>query len=82
MNLVLLVLWNVAVFIIYGTDKKRAVNGRWRVSESMLITCAFCMGAVGSLLGMIVFRHKVRKFRFFLTVMIALAFNIVLFLKV
>ena len=81
MDPVIFVLWNVAIFIIYGTDKKRAINGRWRVSESFLITCAFCMGVIGSILGMIAFRHKIRKPKFVLMILLALVLNVYIIIR-
>ncbi|MBR5808966.1 MAG: DUF1294 domain-containing protein [Clostridia bacterium] len=57
----LFVIWNVAVFALYGIDKWCAVNDKWRISEKTLIGSAFFMGSLGAILGMKTFRHKTRK---------------------
>ncbi|MBQ9131892.1 MAG: DUF1294 domain-containing protein [Clostridia bacterium] len=51
-------------FCLYGMDKHRAKRGRWRIPERWLLAVGFCGGAVGSLLGMTVFRHKTKKWYF------------------
>lgn len=64
-------IWNSIVFIIYGADKFFAVKKMRRISERALIISAFCMGGVGALLGMNLFRHKTRKVKFKICVPIA-----------
>lgn len=79
--LILLGIWNVAVFLLYGIDKWCAVNDKWRISEKTLIGSAFLMGAVGAILGMKTFRHKTRKKMFSALISAALLVNVaVLFL--
>lgn len=51
-------------FIMYGADKRAAVRGKWRILERVLLGASLCGGAVGGILGMIVFRHKIRKTEF------------------
>ena len=62
--LVYLVVINIAAFIMYGIDKKRAASGRWRISEVTLLGIAFAGGSIGALLGMRCFRHKTRHCKF------------------
>jgi len=57
----------LAVFTMYGIDKHKAVHGKWRISERMLLAGAV-IGAPGALAGMLLFRHKIRKPRFFILV--------------
>ncbi len=59
-----LIIWNVIVFFIYGIDKWRASHSKHRTSEFSLITCAFLLGAVGALFGMVIFNHKTSKPKF------------------
>lgn len=59
-----LMIINLAAFIMYGIDKKRALCGRWRISEATLLGIAFAGGSVGALLGMRCFRHKTRHWKF------------------
>ena len=62
---VYLLIVNVAAFAVYGADKLRARQGRWRVPEKTLFLLAIIGGSVGALLGMRVFHHKTlhRSFR-------------------
>lgn len=75
MDYKLLVLWNVIVFLIYGMDKKRAKEHRWRVSEKFLIAIAFLLGGSGALLSMWVFRHKTQKNWFVVLITLAILSN-------
>ena len=49
---------------VYGSDKRAAIKGRWRVPERVLLSLSFFGGAVGGILGMLLFRHKTRKAKF------------------
>ena len=68
---------NLAVFGIYGLDKRKAIKGEWRTPEKNLIAAAV-MGAPGALLGMIVFRHKIRKPKFYIGVPVILIIEAVI----
>ena len=70
------VAWNFITFIVYGIDKRRATKGKWRISETALLACAFLMGGMGALLGMGVFRHKTKHLKFKLLVPLAIVVNI------
>ena len=52
---------NLIALILFGIDKQRAVQGRWRIPESVLILSAICGGGIGAWLGMRLFHHKTRK---------------------
>ena len=58
------VVMNLFTFILYGVDKKRAINKEWRVSEKSLILASVMGGAFGAFLGMHIFRHKTRHIKF------------------
>ena len=73
--LILLAIWNVAVFLLYGFDKWCAKNDKWRISEKTLISAAFLMGAVGAMLGIRAFRHKTQKKMFMALVAVAFLVN-------
>lgn len=51
-------------FINFAADKRRAVTGRERIPERLLILCALAGGSAGALVGMLLFRHKIRKLLF------------------
>lgn len=57
---------NVVAFIVYGIDKYRARNGKWRIPEATLLMLAVVGGSVGAWLGMKALHHKTRhrKFRY------------------
>ena len=61
---VCIVLINMIAFLLFGMDKKRAREGRWRIPEGWLLLAAFSGGAAGALSAMIVFHHKTRKWKF------------------
>lgn len=62
--MIYLIVVNCVTFFIYGADKKRAENGRWRVPELVLIMLAVIGGSFGAYAGMKVFHHKTRKILF------------------
>ena len=76
MILISILIWNVVVFFIYGTDKLRAKNKSDRIKESTLILSAFLFGSVGAMSGMIFFSHKTQKTKFKILVPLAFIFNI------
>ncbi len=51
-------------FAIMGIDKAKAKNGKWRVKEAALFAIAILGGAVGTTIGMYVFRHKTKHWYF------------------
>ena len=83
--LIYLLIINLVAFYLYGNDKRRAKKGRWRIPENTLLLIALIGGSIGALLGMKVFRHKTKHWKFkilvplFLILQIALA--VYLYLK-
>ncbi len=73
--LLLFIGWNLITFLLMGVDKRRAVKEKDRISEKVLILCAFLMGGVGILVGMLVFHHKTQKLKFKVLVPVAIAVN-------
>ena len=61
---IFLVAINLAAFIVYGVDKRRAERYMWRIPEKVLILLAVFGGSIGALLGMKTFHHKTRKWYF------------------
>lgn len=70
--LIFLAVMSVVAFLLYGADKRKARNGRWRIRESTLLLTGFFGGAVGALLGMQLFRHKTRHWYFWLVNLLGL----------
>ena len=59
-----LCLMNLAAFLTFGADKRRARRDRWRVPEKTLFLLAILGGSVGANLGMHFFHHKTRHWYF------------------
>jgi len=55
---------NLAAFLVYWWDKRRAVKGGRRVSERELLLWALAGGSLGSWIAMRRFHHKTRKIGF------------------
>lgn len=73
--LIIYVVWNVVTFLMMGIDKQKAKKDKWRISESALLTSAFAMGGVGSMMGSYVFRHKTNKMKFKILLPLSIIFN-------
>ena len=59
---------NFTTLAAYGLDKGRAKSGKWRIPERTLLLLALAGGSLGALAGMIMFRHKTRKPKFYISV--------------
>ena len=64
--LIYLVSINVVTFFMYGIDKWKAKNSKWRIRETALLGLAVLGGSIGALLGMQVWHHKTmhKKFKY------------------
>lgn len=70
--LVVVAILNVISFVLFYVDKQRSIrNSRNRISEQRLLSSAFLLGGLGSLLGMGLARHKTRHLKFKILVPIA-----------
>ncbi len=74
----LLIVISAVTFFVYVTDKRKAVKGKWRTPESLLLGLSFFCGAFGGYLAMWIARHKTRKFVFHLVNLLGLAWQIAL----
>ncbi|VPR98678.1 membrane protein [Streptococcus pneumoniae] len=59
-----LLIWNVIIFLIYGIDKFKARRRTWRIQEKILLILALTCGGFGAWLAGITFHHKIRKWYF------------------
>ena len=73
-----LIFINLASFICFFIDKKRAKRKMWRISEAFLLGISILGGAFGSILGMKIFHHKNRKKKFSLGLPLIWILNIFL----
>ena len=69
---------NIVAFAAYGIDKRKAQKGRWRIPESTLLLLAFFGGAIGALMGMRVFHHKTKHWKFKILVPLFLVLQLAL----
>lgn len=56
-----LLIINIITFIMFAIDKIKALLGRWRVREVMLLALGLIGGSIGGLLAMDIFNHKVKS---------------------
>ena len=73
-----LVIVNLAAFVMYGIDKRKAIKNQWRIPEKTLLGVALIGGSVGALLGMTKFRHKTKHWKFKICVPLFLVIHVVL----
>lgn len=69
---------NIVAFAAYGIDKRKAQKGGWRIPESTLLLLAFFGGAIGALMGMRVFHHKTKHWKFKILVPLFLVLQLAL----
>ena len=55
---------SVVTLVVFGVDKRCAVRGSRRIPEAVLLGMCLAGGTVGGLLGMLLFRHKIRSVQF------------------
>lgn len=61
-----------------GYDKRLAVKNKRRISEKGLLFWVTIGGTIGSLLGMLLFRHKISKGSYLLKFCLIVALQVVL----
>lgn len=59
--IIYLIIINLITFLAMFIDKKKAEQGKWRISEKALFILAIFGGSVGGIAGMYIFRHKTKK---------------------
>lgn len=76
-----LLIINIISFVLMGIDKIQAIRNKQRISEASLLIISLIGGSIGTILSMIIFRHKIRKIKFLLLVPLFLIISIYLYLK-
>ena len=71
-------LMSLVTFILFGADKRRAVRKQWRIPERTLLLFSLFFGAAGAFIGMYVFHHKTRKWKFRIAVPLLMVVQILL----
>ena len=79
-----LILLSLITFILYGVDKRKAINGSWRIKEATLLLSSFLGGAFGGYPAMLIFRHKTKGEHWYFTAvnLLGLAIHITLFILI
>lgn len=70
--LAVIAVMSVITFVVYAVDKHRAIKGRWRIPEKVLLLMAVLGGALGATIAMYTIRHKNRKWYFVLVNVLSL----------
>ncbi|MBQ3969779.1 MAG: DUF1294 domain-containing protein [Clostridia bacterium] len=76
--IIYLIVINIIAMAMYGFDKHKAKNGKWRTSENTLLLLAALGGSIGAIIGMKAFHHKTKKAAFSIGVPIVLILQILL----
>lgn len=71
---------SAAALIVYGADKWKARRSKWRIPEKALLLLSFLGGAIGGILGMLLFRHKTKHWYFWFVNIVGLLWQAVLVL--
>lgn len=66
---------NIISFILFAIDKNKAKRKKWRIPEVTLLTTSFLGGATGSLMSMVLFKHKLSKKKFYIGVPLLILLN-------
>ena len=59
-----LIVINIITFAVLGIDKKKAIDGKFRIKELTLFVLSLLGGSLGGLIAMHTFHHKTRKWYF------------------
>jgi uncharacterized membrane protein YsdA (DUF1294 family) len=73
-----LIITNIIGFALMGIDKRRAIRNAFRVPEATLFAIAIAGGSIGSILGMLIFRHKTKHWYFKLGMPLVLVFQLLI----
>ena len=73
---------SLITLLTYKHDKVLAINNKYRVSEAKLLTLPWCLGSLGGVLVMYMFRHKTKKFYFVLNNFLSLVIHIFLLIYI
>jgi len=55
---------SIIALSLYGIDKRRAAQHKWRIKEVTLLLFGLLGGAPGAIAGMRLFHHKTKKWYF------------------
>lgn len=76
--LVYLICINITASIITVQDKRKAVKGKWRISEKCLLLLGLFGGAAGEYFTMLKIRHKTKHAKFMIGLPLEIFLHIIL----
>lgn len=59
-----LIIINIVTFIFFAVVKIKAIKGKWRIREIVLLGLSFIGGTIGGLVAMYICRHKIKSPQF------------------
>ncbi|MDU7141300.1 MAG: DUF1294 domain-containing protein [Finegoldia magna] len=59
---------NLITFLAFLIDKRKAVHSKYRIAENVLIFLCIIGGFIGALNSMVIFKHKLYKKKFTITI--------------
>ncbi|SHH00799.1 DUF1294 domain-containing protein [Tepidibacter thalassicus] len=65
-------------FILIWLDKRKAIRRRFRTREAKFFVISFIGGALGTVMGMTVFRHKTQKSSFYIGIPVIFLLNVII----
>ncbi|MCR5301834.1 MAG: DUF1294 domain-containing protein [Lachnospiraceae bacterium] len=71
---------NLAGFTAMAVDKNKARRNKWRVPEAILFLFAVFGGSLGCYIGMMAFRHKTQKPRFYIGIPVIIGVQLLIVL--
>ena len=73
---------NIISFMVYGIDKLKTKQGKWRIPEATLLLLAIIGGSIGAWCGVKVWHHKTlhKKFRYGIPLIIAIQIAMIWYL--
>ena len=69
---------NVFSFIYFGLDKRKAQKNQQRIPERSLLIMTLFGGTIGSILGMLLFNHKIAKKSFVIKILLIIIIQILI----
>ena len=66
--MIYLIIINVIGFIICFIDKHKAKKHKYRIPENILLLISLIGGCFGFFIGMLLFHHKTKKTKFYITI--------------
>ena len=67
------------LYLMYA-DKQKAKKGLWRIPEKTLFLISILGGSLGGILGMYIFRHKTKHWKFVIGMPLILILQVTCFL--